>query len=144
MDWKDDPDLESPRFGRWYDIDGHPITFGRWVKLQKVAELEGYDYRSVAWDEFDGYYVSTILLGTNMNLARPAKPLIFETLPFIDEPEERAVPVHGGGVHHYTVNPSLDQFMRRYETKAQALRGHVEVCEELRSMIRETLQVTER
>lgn len=144
MDWEDDPELEEPKFGVWYDIDGNQITFGRWVKLHKVAALEGWDYRRIAYNEVGDYYVSTVLLGAAMNAYdRGAPPLIFETMAFVDELVERDITFLNGQTHHYVINPALEHLQRRYATKEQALRGHAEVCEELRSMIRETLQVTQ-
>lgn len=119
--------------------------------MQAVANLEGYEYRRIAWEQLNGYYVSTVLLGVNHQLDEGGPPLIFETLPFVDEFKEveldlPAFPEAGLKAHRsrHVIKPSLDHLMRRYETKAQALRGHAEVCEELRTMIRQTLQVTER
>jgi len=116
--------------------------------LQKVAEAEGWNYRQVAWDALDGYYVSTVLLGTNFALGgRRGMPMIFETLAFVNEYEERELPTPWAGegmTHRFVIHPPLDQFMRRYATKRTALIGHTLVCEELRQMIQQTRQVTER
>jgi hypothetical protein len=88
----------------YYDRFGYPISRDEWARL---FELD--DYKRVAWDAVaeTGVEVSTVWLGLDHNHDSMGPPIIFETMIF-------------GGDH--------DQRQWRYSHQADAVAGHIEAC----------------
>lgn len=75
------------------------LTWGKW--------FEDIDNRRIGYEEFKDGYVSTVCMGTDLNLFGDL-PLWFETMIF-------------GGKH--------DQYQERYATLNEAIEGHTRAVE---------------
>lgn len=90
------------RSSTYFDREGRPISFVRWVAITKVDP----DYKIVARTELDGVLISTVWLGLDHAYGRAlGPPLIYETMIF------------GGPV-------DLDEYQERYSTEGAAVTGH--------------------
>lgn len=92
--------IEEPLF---YDRQGKPLAMMEW------AEIRTDEYVRVAEDTIGKYWVSTVWLGVDHSFMPGSKPVIFETMIFDKE--------NGG-------TASMDEFMWRYCTEEDALKGH--------------------
>ena len=106
--------------GMYFDRQGHPISFPRWVWLTE-PEFAG-DYRWLGDDHLpDNLRVATIWVGISMSL-EPAPIGVFETTIFLDH-----IPVYD----------------TRYSTEAEALATHATLVRSLelvgRSFVTELL-----
>ena len=95
---------------------GEPIEAGNLaVWLQWMASAD----RTIAVDHIGPAMVSTVFLGHNHQF-EDGPPILFETLVF--------VPDQDGELH------AVDNSMRRYETREQALAGHEQICTYLKGL----------
>ena len=92
----------------YYNRQGEPIGLHEWADLMEDAE-----YRLVANTEVGPYRISTVWLGLDHSwssiVGGPGVPIIFETMVF------------GGG----------GEIQQRYDTEAQARRGHDAIVAEV-------------
>lgn len=103
--------LERPMY---FDKQGHPVTLARWAWLSDRGRFD--DYRRIAEDHVDLYWVSTVWIGLDMNFAG-GPPHIFETMVFLD-----------GSVE--------DMGMNRYASEDEARAGHEATVAEIRELAR--------
>lgn len=92
------------------DRNGNPIELPEWLGLQATKE-----YVVVAFEKINGVEVSTVWTGIGND--RTERPLVFETMTFVDhEPENK-----------------WHQRCWRYATEGEALAGHETICSQLRT-----------
>lgn len=77
--------------------------------------FEDIEKRRVAWTEIEGVNVSTIFLGLDHNFSDGGPPILWES---------------------YVMGGDLDGEMRRYSSRAEALKGHDEIVEAVRQTVR--------
>ena len=116
--------LIDPIVGRpmYFDKAGNPITIEQWGELRETdVEPDGSygprSYLRVGEDEVGEARVSTVWLGMDHGFGykpdgRDYRPVIFETMIF-------------GGKY--------DDYMMRYCTEAEAIKGHAEAVADLRA-----------
>jgi hypothetical protein len=97
----------------FWDRNGNPITRKQWAKL-----FHDRSYQQLAYDEVDGYAVSTVWLGFDHGHGYSEWPLLFETMVFGGERGREE--------------------QRRYETEAEALAGHAELLAEVSLLVAAT------
>lgn len=112
-------DAHTPRSIRFYDYDGHPITYGRAIELdiEHTKDSDAWPGR-VGDDYFEDFLqgwvrVSTVWTGydtTFMPEFDEGPPKIYETMIF-------------GGKRS-----DLDGYQWKYATRNQAEEGHRDVC----------------
>ena len=83
-----------------------PLAWARW--------MEENNSRRVAFDVVDGKEVSTVFLGLDHNFGPHGLPLLFETMVF-------------------NVGSYRDLDCKRYATRAEALAGHAQTCDDVRA-----------
>jgi len=98
----------------FYNMDGEVISYEEWITL-----TTDFDGKRVALDEFDGYYISTVLLGMDHNWSGEGPPIIFETMVFYPMGEDGRL--------------GPDLYCERYATQAEAREGHAKVVAALRN-----------
>lgn len=103
--------LDRPMY---FDKQGHPVTMARWAWLSDHDRFE--EYRRVAEDTIDLYWVSTVWIGLDLGFAG-GPPLIFETAVFLQDTVE-------------------DMGMNRYASEDEARAGHEAVVAEIRELAR--------
>jgi hypothetical protein len=96
--------------GMYFDRQGHEISLARWAWLNSRERFA--DYRRIAEDHVDLYWISTIWLGLDHSFGS-GPPLIFETMVFLSGTPE-------------------DMGMQRYATEDQARAGHEAIVAEIR------------
>jgi hypothetical protein len=90
----------------------------KWVEW--MGESFSAGIHLIAQDDVEGFYISTEFLGINHNATGAGPPLWFETMVF----RESANGNLGVKIEYGTV---------RYSTWAEALAGHVVICEKVMS-----------
>lgn len=90
----------------YYDRQGQPIDEITWLYC-----LSDPEYKRIALDRAGDYTISTVWLGIDHAFGR-GEPLIFETM----------------------VSHADEDYTTRYRTEDEAMRGHAEVLELLRSV----------
>lgn len=93
----------------YFDQNGEPISLEEWSDL---IQKQKKGLAKTSWSDGTGRFVSTVWLGLDHGFGM-GDPLIFETMAFGFEEEH----------------------MRRYSTKEEALKGHDEMVEMLRSKL---------
>ena len=89
----------------YYDKEGKPLKMSEWVKL-----FENKDYKIVAQDTVNGYFISTVWLGLDHSFDG-GKKLIFETMVF---PSKENL---------------SEEYCARYSTLGDAEVGHKRIVE---------------
>lgn len=95
------------------------MTLREWIEI--VGDL---DYKRVASDTVDPYWVSTVWLGIDHGFDPTKPPLIFETMVFLSD----------------STAPAHEFDVRRYATEEEAVAGHEETVALIRAT---TLSVDE-
>lgn len=98
---------------RYYDRSGKPIDMHQWAKWG-----EDVAYKRIRETTIGDYWISTVWLGLNHNFGS-GPPLIFETMVFYRGESDSDI-MDGG------------EWMDRYSTEAQAVKGHERMVEEVR------------
>lgn len=75
-----------PRPGMFYDRDGNEITM---ADYERLLYEHGEEYRRVDWDQVGDVVVSTVWTGMNQGLPGYGPPLMFETMVFDPQPNQR-------------------------------------------------------
>lgn len=110
---------------QYFDRDGDPISIADWVEA-----FGDEDYKRVAEDQVDDWWISTVWLGLNhsFSLNPEAPPVIFETMVFDNSDEglkeSEAVGERVGMPSIGALGP--DAYQNRYHTEEAALKGHKE------------------
>jgi hypothetical protein len=100
-----------------YDREGNKISFQQYVEL--LGDSKNWmDYRRVAFDQYGDFDVSTIWLGINHNWSGKGDPVIFETMIFVRVPDDE---------------DRSSVYCRRYTNEQEALEGHKEALETLKT-----------
>lgn len=100
------------------------LKWGRWMEDAT---------RKIQNSETKKYSVSTVFLGIDYSFGI-GEPLLFETMVFekkISKSKAIEKPVK---IRAFEYHKSLDEYTRRYATKAEALKGHEEVLKEVKLM----------
>lgn len=97
-----------------------------WAKWFEKAD------RAVGRTTLGPFEVKTSFLGIDYNFHDEGPPLIFETMIFTADLSGKK---HGGNVPMKGHMESFFGYMRRYSTWDQAMKGHLEVCRELRDQL---------
>jgi hypothetical protein len=100
----------------YFDRQGKELELLDWARL-----FEDGDYKILKQDKIGKYRVSTVWIGLNMRFFGIDPPLIFETMIFIEEGQEK---------------DELDFWQDRYSTEDEALEGHEKALELVRNKIR--------
>lgn len=120
------------------DENGNPVEE---PDLMKWAEwIESFN-RQIAEDIIGDIRVSTVFLGLNHRLFGEGPPILFETMTFSVENEEKEI--FG---HKYFGSKELDeilQFQERYSTKNQAIEGHNKTVVLIKSLLNYVKKTTE-
>jgi hypothetical protein len=104
-----------------YDRDGNKINFERYVQL--LGNTKNWmEYRRVAFDRYGDFDVSTIWLGIDHNWSREGDPVIFETMIFVRSPDAGE-----------DIDTRTSVYCRRYTNEQEALEGHKEALESLKT-----------
>jgi len=74
-----------------------------------------------------GCFVSTVFLGVDHNFSGDGPPILFETMVFGGEPTE---------IHYRGVNSGFEDYTRRYATYGEAHKGHWEVVDEVKKLLK--------
>jgi hypothetical protein len=122
-------DHSKPNFDRWREscfgiLDkGSVISLSdsgqeTWVRWMKKAFSTGE--LSIAEHDVEGFHVSTVFLGINCNVSGTGPPLWFQTAVF------RAA---ADG----TLGTEIKYDTLRYSTIADAIAGHVVICEKVKT-----------
>lgn len=98
----------------YYDYDGNPTDHDTWSRLWDDTEA-----RRLALDTVGGYRVSTVWLGVDHSFGHHEQPVLWETMVFSKGPDPY----------------DLNEFMCRYDSRDEALAGHVEVVEMVRERV---------
>ena len=113
----------------YFDRDGKEMTLMEWGdKCEDIA------YRSIMEDTVDRWTVSTIWIGLDMGIFRIGLPLIFETMIFMLNEDDK-----------HKDDP-LEYFQDRYSTEKEAIFGHYEVinmCKKQLEIEKEMNPITE-
>ena len=102
-----------------YDRQGKRIGMDEYVQLHVDM-----DYKRVAEDTIGPYWISTVWLGMDHGWARNGPPIIFETMVFADTTSDSPL------------GPATD-YLNRYATEEEAVKGHEEICTVIRATINE-------
>lgn len=109
---------------QYYDRSGAIMTRATWTDLFEDRE-KFFDYKRVAETTIGPFYVSTVWLGLDHAFGYAGKPVIFETMVFMED------------------TGAEDFDMERYCTEGEALAGHEEMCAKVREMLHIPDSVTE-
>lgn len=120
--------LDSGFWGRsmYFDRQGNPIDMGDWVEA--FGDLE---YKRVAEDTVDHWWISTVWLGLDHGFSPDAPPLIFETMVF-DQSKKGEAQSRKSYRRLFGRKPKTgkvlgpDAYQQRYSTEEAALEGHKE------------------
>ena len=108
---------------RHYILDGRKLVEVDLLTWSKWFETAG-DKRRVARDTINGYLISTVFLGLDHNFLDTGKPLLFETMVF-DTNKKKKYKL--GDREMTSMGEDMEQ--ERYETYAQAEKGHEKMIE---------------
>ena len=110
----------------YYDSDGQPMEMMAWAKAQTP------EHKRVAEDTIEvagkSYWVSTVWLGLDHSFGLGGPPLIFETMAFCGPK-----PGKDSRLGPCVCDADGCELMDRYATKEEALAGHQEICERVRT-----------
>ena len=90
----------------------------KWTEWMEESFADGSHW--IATDDIQGFRVETVFLGINHNIPGIEPPLWFESMVF----RESADGTHGVRIKYDTL---------RYSTVADALAGHLSICEKVKS-----------
>ena len=90
----------------------------KWTAWMEESFVDGSHW--IATDNIQGFRVETVFLGINHNMPGIEPPLWFESMVF----RESADGTHGVRIKYDTL---------RYSTVADALAGHLSICEKVKS-----------
>lgn len=125
----DDAGWDDLDRGQYFRPDGTEITGGthrqRMMEWERLSEAH---YRVAETMVIEGVRVSTVYLGLNHNFMPDGPPLIFETMTFVTLDEPRRSDLFGWRFE-WTEDEAGE--VRRYSTRAQAIRGHNEIVADL-------------
>jgi hypothetical protein len=120
-------DLSMGKFDQWQKIClailDHDLVIScpnvtKWTEWMEESFADGTHW--IATDDIEGFRVETVFLEINHNIPTVEPPLWFETMVF----RESADGTHGVKIEYDTL---------RYSTVADALAGHVVICEKVHS-----------
>jgi hypothetical protein len=95
----------------YYNRQGEPIhDLFEWARLFEDRDYKVVQQTTINPPDGGRYFISTVWMGVDHSWGS-GPPVIFETMVFIDEP---------GAEDH----SSLDHYMDRYSTEAEAIAGH--------------------
>ena len=123
------------------------MTWAQWDAADRTRRIVAHtdvDHEGNVLDEEHARHavaeVSTVFLGLDHNLWDAGPPVLYETLVFANEPNVSKIPGHPTMIFERT---SIDQSMRRYCTREEALKGHAEVLDILqRALIKHIALIT--
>ena len=90
----------------------------KWTEWMEESFADGSHW--IAADDIQGFRVETVFLGINHNIPEIEPPLWFESMVY----RESADGTHGVRIKYDAL---------RYSTVADALAGHVSICEKVKS-----------
>ncbi len=106
-EWPQRSELEGRDFGRYYDRDGTPIDFAKWVWMREAHP----GYKIIRHTHGKDSLISTVHLGMNHNYDDLGPPIIFETMVF--------------GIDGW------EDYQERYAREADAVEGHHRILAEI-------------
>jgi hypothetical protein len=138
----DDPEWREEERPRWISFEesgpprhaildeNHGVvpvrSWREWAEWSREAYKAGdAGPRRVAVTTINGFWISTVFLGINHGFYGP--PLWFETMVFPEEGEKAPPPELTGKIEDF-----IKEIQIRYETWAEAERGHATVVEMIR------------
>lgn len=103
----------------YFDRQGNEIDLLTWS-----LKCEDNDYKIVKQEYIGKYFISTVWIGLDISLFSEINKKIFETMIFIEE-----------GTDEEKDRNELNLYVRRYGTEEEALMGHEEIKEMVKSFI---------
>ncbi len=91
-----------------YDLDGNKVSIEQWGMLRTNS-----GNRIIKQENINGYFVSTVWFGMDLSYSSE-KPLVFETMVFKQ-------------------GDWMDLYCDRYSTRGDAIRGHLNTVNKLKS-----------
>lgn len=91
--------------------------------LLKWATWMETNERNIAFTKFKTKEVSTVFLGLDHNFGLKNEPILFETMVFSTKLSKFKL-----FTETFKSHKSYDKYTRRYATKAEAIKGHDEIC----------------
>jgi hypothetical protein len=95
----------------YFDRKGLPLSLTQYAML-----FENMEYRVVKQEALGKYFVSTVWTGLNMSFLKNFRPLIFETMIFLEDENDNGI-------------EELMGYQERYSTEEEALAGHAKAIE---------------